>query len=56
MRFLAHSEDATFDATTGRFYYNLDKRVSNPTSVRVVRASFLPASDAASRASCNGLL
>lgn len=40
MRFLIHSSDSTYDATTKKFTVTLDKRVSNPSQLSVVGASF----------------
>ena len=45
MRFLAHSEDATYNSTDGKFYYTLDRRVANPQRIRVTRASYTATTD-----------
>ena len=43
MRYLVHSEDATFDSTTGKYYFNLDTRIANPTRIRINKATFVAA-------------
>ena len=40
MRFLVHHENSTYDPVTKRFYFNLDQRISNPTKVKVSKASY----------------
>jgi len=40
MRYLVHSEDATFNATDGKYYFNLDQRIANPTRIRVTQCSY----------------
>ena len=44
MRFLLHNEEAVYDATTKVWHYTLDKRISNPTSLMVKKATFSPVS------------
>ena len=44
MRFLLHNEEAVYDATTKVWHYTLDKRISNPTSLTVKKATFSPVS------------
>ena len=44
MRFLLHNEEAVYDATTKVWHYTLDKRISNPTSMIVKKATFSPVS------------
>ena len=40
MRFLVHHDNSTYDAATKRFYFNLDQRISNPTRIKVSKASY----------------
>ena len=40
MRYLVHSEDATFDSTDNKYYFNLDQRIANPTRIRVTQVSY----------------
>ena len=44
MRFLLHNEDAVYDATDKVWHYTLDRRISNPTSLTVKKATFSPIS------------
>ena len=44
MRFLLHNEEAVYDATTKVWHYTLDRRISNPTSLMVKKATFSPVS------------
>ena len=46
MRYLVHSTDATLDATDGRWYFNLDTRISNPREFVVRRAGFTKSTSA----------
>ena len=43
MRYLVHSEDATFDSATGKYMFNLDRRISNPERIRINKATFVAA-------------
>ena len=43
MRYLIHSEDATFDSTTGKYFFNLDRRIANPMRIRVNKAAYTAA-------------
>ena len=47
MRYLLHHTDATYDSTTKRWMYNIDRRVSNPTFLTVLTCTY-PAAAAAS--------
>ena len=40
MRFLVHSENATYSADTKKFTVELDRRVANPSELSLVGASF----------------
>ena len=40
VRFLLHSDNATYNATTKKYTYSLDKRISNPSSIRLAKASY----------------
>ena len=40
MRFLLHSSLSTYNSVTKKWVFSLDKRISNPTSVRVVKATY----------------
>ena len=44
-KYLLHSDSATFDATAKKWFFNLDKRISNPRVVRLAQASFTTAGD-----------
>ena len=44
MRFLLHNEDAVYDASTKVWEYHLDRRIANPTSLVVKKATFTPVS------------
>lgn len=46
MRFLVHSEDATFDAATGKYFFNLDRRIADPLRIRVTQAAYTAATQA----------
>ena len=41
MRYLVNGSNSTYDATTKRFYFNLDRRFPNPTRCRISRANFV---------------
>ena len=43
MRFLLHHEDATYDTATKTYWFNLDRRISNPTRIRVNKAAYTAA-------------
>ena len=40
MRLLLHSEDASYDATTKKYRFRLDRRIDKPKQLRVVKASY----------------
>ena len=40
MRFLIHSNNASYDAITKKWTVALDRRISNPTDFRVIGASY----------------
>ena len=44
MRFLLHNSNADFDAATKTWFFHLDRRISNPTSLGVNKATFSPVS------------
>ena len=44
LKFLLHSSNAAYDAATKTFVYNLDRRLANPRSLQVERATFTPVS------------
>ena len=46
MRFLVHSEDATFDAATGKYFFNLDRRIADPLRIRITQAAYTAATQA----------
>ena len=46
MRFLVHSEDATFDSTTGKYFFNLDRRIADPVRIKVLQAAYTAATQA----------
>ena len=39
-KYLLHSSLSTYDATTKRWTFNLDRRISNPTSLRLAKAVY----------------
>ena len=43
MRFLLHHEDAVYDTATKTYYFNLDRRIANPTRIRVSKAAYTAA-------------
>ena len=43
MRYLVHSEDATFNSDTGRYEFNLTTRIPNPFRIRINQATFTAA-------------
>ena len=40
MKFLCHSDEATYDATAKAWRYTLDKRIQNPTVMVLSKACF----------------
>ncbi len=44
-KYLLHSENATFDATSKRWVFTLDRRISNPRVIRLAQASFTTPGD-----------
>ena len=40
MRYLLHHSDAVFDATTKRWLFTLDRRISNPRSIAISKCVF----------------
>ena len=44
LKFLLHSSNAAYDAATKTFVYNLDRRLANPRTLQVERATFTPVS------------
>ena len=44
-KYLLHSESATFDATAKKWFFYLEKRISNPRVIRLAQASFTTAGD-----------
>ena len=46
MRYLLHHTDATYDSTTKRWMYNIDRRVSNPTFLTVLTCTYTAAAAA----------
>ena len=47
MKYLLHSSQATYNAVTKKWTFNLDQRISNPTSLRLVKATFSAPGDLA---------
>ena len=43
MRFLLHDSEAVYNATDWKWYFNLDRRIENPTLIRVGKCSFTAA-------------
>ena len=43
MRYLVHSEDATFNSATGRYEFNLVTRIPNPVRIRINQATYTAA-------------
>ena len=41
MRYLIHSEDATFDTDTGKYTFSLDRRISDPRRIRINSAAYI---------------
>ncbi len=46
MRYLLHHSDSTYDATTKRFTFTLDRRISNPVFFRINKVTFTAATAA----------
>ena len=46
MRYLIHSDDCTFDVTTGKHTILLDRRISNPQNLTVVKCVYEAPTDA----------
>ena len=44
-KYLLHSDSATFDATSKKWFFNLEKRIANPRVIRLAQASFTTAGD-----------
>ena len=40
VRFLLHSENATYNATTKKYTFALDRRIANPRSIRLSKANY----------------
>jgi hypothetical protein len=45
MRYLLHSANATYDSTTKKYTYTLDRRIQDPKSIRLVKASYVAATN-----------
>ena len=43
MRYLLHSENATYDAASKKWYFNLDKRITHPSLIVVKKCSYVGA-------------
>ena len=41
MRYLLHSSEATYNSTTKKFVYSLDRRIQDPVSIKLTKASFV---------------
>ena len=41
MRYLVHSGNSTYDQSTKRYSFNLDRRFPNPTRVRISKINFV---------------
>ena len=44
-KYLLHSDQATFDATSKKWFFNLDRRISNPRLLKLMQATFTTAGD-----------
>jgi len=44
-KYLLHSDSATFDATSKKWFFNLEQRIHNPRVIRLAQASFTTAGD-----------
>ena len=44
-KYLLHSDSATFDATSKKWFFNLEQRITNPRVIRLAQASFTTAGD-----------
>ena len=40
VRFLLHSENATYNDTTKKYTFALDRRIANPRSIRLSKANY----------------
>ena len=40
MKYLLHYSDATYDSTTKKWLFTLDRRISNPRSIRISACAF----------------
>ena len=45
MKYLLHSSQATYDAASKRWIFDLDQRISNPTRLRLAKATFTTPGD-----------
>ena len=45
VRYLLHNSDATYDETAKVWHFNLDRRISNPTRLKLNKATFSPVSN-----------
>ena len=43
MRFLLHDSQAVYNASDKKWYFTLDRRIANPTSIRIGKCSFIAA-------------
>ena len=41
MRYLIHSEDSTFDTETGKYVFNLDRRITDPRRIRLNSVAYI---------------
>ena len=41
MRFLVHSGNATYDPTLKKYLFNLDRRIPNPTKMKISKVNFI---------------
>ena len=46
MRYLIHSDDCTFDVATGKHTLLLDRRISNPTHLELIKCVYEAPTDA----------
>jgi hypothetical protein len=45
VRYLLHNSDATYDVAAKTWYFHLDRRISNPTRLKLNKATFSPVSN-----------
>ena len=45
MKYLLHSSHATYNSTTKKWIFDLDRRISNPTVIRLAKATFTTPGD-----------